>query len=116
MALVILCINNAIFWAVLALQPPYAVIVVVVTLMGLHTAAIVAVISLAFSQRFGHANFGRVFGLSNLVHLPLMLSSVPAAGYVYVRTGSYTWAMVGIVVVMLLGAVCAFNGRPPKIS
>jgi hypothetical protein len=93
------------------LQPSYAILVLVVTLMGLNTAAVVAVVSMAFSQHFGHASFGRVFGMSNLVNLPFMLLGVPAAGHVYVRTGSYTGAVIGLIGFTLLGAMCALKSR-----
>jgi MFS family permease len=111
LTLVIMCINNAISWALLMLQPPYEVILLLATSMGLHTAAIAPVVSLAFSQRFGQASFGRVFGMSNLVNLPFMMIGVPTAGHVYVRTGSYMGAVVGLVAFTIIGALCAFRAR-----
>ena len=78
---------------------------------------------MALSQRFGQANFGRAFGLSNLVNLPFMGLGVPIAGYVYVRTGSYTATVIGLVGIFLLGAVSAAMSRrgktmgpPPTLS
>jgi MFS family permease len=111
LTLVIMCVNNALLWAILMLQPPYEVILLLATLMGLHTAAITPVVSLAFSRRFGQASFGRVFGMSNLVNLPFMMAGVPAAGHVYVRTGSYLGAVIGLIAFTLLGAVCALKSH-----
>lgn len=112
--LVVLCINSAIVWAIMLLHPPFAIIVLLAALMGFHGAAVVAVVSMALSQRFGQAGFGRAFGLSNLVNLPFMVLGVPIAGHVYVRTGSYTLVVIGLIGIFLLGAVSAAMSRRGK--
>lgn len=109
--LVVMCVNNAILWAIMLLQPSFAFLVLLAALMGLHGAGVGAVVSMALSQRFGQANFGRAFGLSNLVNLPFMGLGVPIAGYIYVRTGSYTGAVIGLIGVFLLGALSAAISR-----
>lgn len=86
-------------------------------LLGLHGSAVVAVVSLALSQRFGQANYGRLFGLSNLVNLPLMVLGVPIAGHLYVRTGSYMSAMLGLIALFVVGAIAAaVGGRGKALS
>jgi MFS family permease len=109
--LVILCVNSAILWAIVLLHPPFAVLALLAALMGLHGAGVGAVVSMALSQRFGQASFGRAFGLSNLVNLPFMVLGVPVAGHIYARTGSYTLAVAGLVGVFLLGGVFAAISR-----
>jgi len=109
--LAILCLNGAILWAATLLHPPFALLVAIAALLGLHGAPVVVGISMALSQRFGPASFGRAFGLSNLVNLPFMVLGVPLAGHIYVRTGSYAGAVVGLALFLLIGAVAAAAGR-----
>jgi cyanate permease len=109
--LVLLCVNSAILWAILLLRPPFAVLLPLAALLGAHAASVIAVIGMAFSQRFGQASFARAFGVSNLLNLPIMVLGVPLAAYVYVRTGSYAGALLGTIGFLLLGAVCAAMGQ-----
>jgi MFS family permease len=115
LTLVILCVDSAILWALMLLHPDFAIIALLAALMGLHGSAVVAVVSLALSQRFGQANYGRLFGLSNLVNLPLMVLGVPIAGYLYVRTGSYMSAMLGLIALFVVGAIAAAVGGRGKV-
>lgn len=113
--IVIMCVNSAILWAIMLLHPPFTAFVILAALMGLHGAGVGAVVSLAMSQRFGQASFSRAFGLSNLVNLPFLVAGVPVAGLIYVRTGTYTLAIIGVVGIFLLGALLAATSRRIKI-
>jgi MFS family permease len=115
LTLVILCVDSAILWSLMLLHPPFATIALLAALIGLHGSAVVAVVSLALSQRFGQANYGRLFGLSNLVNLPLMVLGVPIAGHLYVRTGSYMSAMLGLIALFVVGAIAAAVGGGGKV-
>jgi hypothetical protein len=95
----------------LLLHPTFAVLLPLAALIALHGAGIFAAGGLALSERFGQASFARAFGLINLAILPFMVASVPLAGHVYVRTGSYAGAVIGVIVFTLLGAVSAAMGR-----
>jgi hypothetical protein len=46
-----------------------------------------------------------------MVNLPFMVLGVPIAGHVYVRTGSYAFAVIGLSGFLLMGAVAAAMGR-----
>jgi hypothetical protein len=92
------------------------VLALLATLMGLCGAGVGAVASMALSQRFGQASFGRAFGLSNLMNLPFMVLGVPVAGHIYVRTGSYTAAVMGVVGVFLLGGLSAGLSRRSVVT
>jgi MFS family permease len=114
LTMVVLCVNSAILWAVLLLHPGLVVLMVLVALLGLHGAGVGAVASMAISQRFGQASFGRAFGLSNLIILPFLVSGVPIAGHLYVRTGSYTLAIITVIGVFVFGALSASMSRSGK--
>jgi predicted MFS family arabinose efflux permease len=107
----ILCISGASLWILMLLQPPYIVTASLVGLIGFTGAPIVAIVSIAFSQSLGRANFGRALGMCYLLDLPCLVLGVPAAAHVYVRTGSYAGAIIGLAAFLLLGAACALMSR-----
>ncbi|TAK99483.1 MAG: MFS transporter [Rhodospirillaceae bacterium] len=111
LTLTMLAANGAILWAIMLLQPPYAALLVVVALLGLNGSSVATAMGMALSQRFGQASFGRAFGLSNLVSLPFMVLGAPIAGHLYVLTGSYTVAVIGLIGLLLVGALAAAAGR-----
>jgi predicted MFS family arabinose efflux permease len=112
--LAILCIIGALGWVALLLKPPFLLLALLSAAMGFASGAVVPVVSLALSQVFGQPSFGRAFGLANLVSLPYTVVGVPAAAVVFVQTGSYTGAMIGLAVFGLLGLFCALklSGAP----
>jgi cyanate permease len=113
--LAILCIGGAILWALVLLQPPYPAMAMIVGLMGFTGAPVVVAASVALSQRFGPASFARAFGLCNLMNLPFMVLGVPAVAHVYVVTGSYAGAIIGLMGFFLVGAICALTGRVARL-
>jgi len=115
LTLVILCLGGAILWSLMLLQPPYPVTAILVGLIGFMGAPIVAVASMAFSQLLGRASFGRALGMCYLVGLPFLVLGVPAAAHVYVRTGSYAGALIGVVALLLVGAACALLSQVAKL-
>jgi predicted MFS family arabinose efflux permease len=114
LTLAILCVSGAMLWVLMLLQPPYVAAALLVGLMGFMGAPIVAVQSMAFSQLLGRASFGRALGLCYLVDLPFLVLGVPAAAHVYVRTGSYAGAIIGLAAFLLLGTACALISRLDK--
>lgn len=107
-AMAINCVDQAVLWGILLLRPPFPVMLIVVALIGMHGAAITAIFGLALSQRFGAANFGRAFGLSNLLTLPFLVAGVPIGAWFFVTTGSYAGALASQIGFYLVGAVAAF--------
>jgi MFS family permease len=95
-AITLVCFNCAILWTAMVFQPPYMVLLLLAALLGFHGGATVPAFSMAVSQFFGRTSFGRVFGLGHLVGLPLNFFGVPAVAYLYVHTGSYTVAVLGV--------------------
>jgi cyanate permease len=109
----ILCVSGAILWTLILPQPPYAAMALLVGVMGFTSAAVVPVASVALSQLFGRGSFGRAYGVLNLVNLPFLVLGVPVAAHVYVRTGSYTTAIIGVAAFDLLGMLCALMSDAP---
>jgi MFS family permease len=114
--LALVCFNSGVLWAIMLLHPSYPMTLIVVALLGLHGAAVVATVGLALSQQFGQATFGRAFGLANLMGLPFNVLGVPIGARIYMRTGSYSSAIVGIIGFFVLMAVLAATIRSPKTA
>jgi MFS family permease len=114
--LALLCLDSAILWALMLFEPPVPVLLSIVALMGLHGAAIMPTLGMSLSQHFGRASFGRAFGIAYLVALPFNLLAVPAAAHVYVRTGSYSDALIGMIGFLIIAAVlAAMVPRPTSV-
>lgn len=113
-ALTLLCIDSAILWAIMLLHPPYAALLLVAGLIGFHGGAALPVFGVALTQAFGQASFGRAFGLSYVIDMPFSLLCVPIAAQVYMRTGSYSGAMLGLIVFILLTTLFVLTSRGVK--
>src|SRR5262249_25325734 len=107
--LALVCLNLAILWTILLIQPSYAVLMVVTSLLGLPGAAVVAAFGLALSERFGQATFGRAFGLTYFLSLPFNALGPYVAAQIYVGTHSYAGAIWGLVVFLATAAVLAMT-------
>jgi MFS family permease len=110
----LLCFDTAILWGMMLLHPPFAVIVLIVALLGTHGAANITAFSLALSQQFGQAQFSRAFGLGYLLSLPFAFSAVPIAALMYKSTGTYAGALIVTIAFLLLTAVIAVMARIPN--
>jgi len=107
-ALFLVVFDAALLWLLLLLDLPFAMKAVVIGLIGMHGAGAIPVMSVALSERFGRENFSRVYGLINLVNLPLSVACVPAAALVFTRTGSYAGAIVGVSAILMAASVAVF--------
>lgn len=105
LTLAILVLDSAVLWLLLLLHLPFAAIVVIIGMIGLHGAGAVPVMSVALSEAFGRESFSRAYGLVNLVNLPVSVVCVPAAALVYTQTGSYAGAIVGQIAFFVLAGV-----------
>jgi len=111
LTLIILVFDYAVLWLLLLLHPPFAGVVLIFALIGVHGAGVVPVIGVALSQAFGRESFGRAYGLANLINLPFSVLCVPAASIVYARTGSYSGAILGVAVFLAITGVLAMSAR-----
>ena len=112
----ILCLSGAMLWLLLLFQPSYPLLAAIAALMGFTSAPVVPVSSLALSQLFGRASFGRAYGLCNLLNLPSLMLGVPIAAHIYVRTGSYAGAMVAMAVLGVVGMLSALVSGKGRLA
>jgi MFS family permease len=110
-ALAIIVFDGAVLWMLLLLQPPFAMMAVLVGLIGLHGAGVLPVFGLVLSEAFGRENFSRAYGIANLLNLPFSVMCVPAAAIVYTKTGSYTGAIFGQAIFFVIAVVLALSAR-----
>ena len=119
-ALTLIVFDGAVLWVLLLVHPPFIVTAVIVGLIGLHGAGAVPVLAVALSEGFGQESFSRALGMVNLLNLPFSVACVPAAAFVYARTGSYAGAIVGeagfLILAGLLVLAAARMGSPGKRS
>ncbi len=106
-AMVILAAGSAAGWIALLEHPGFAVLAVLMVLIGTAGAGVVPVFGLALSEIFGRESFSRAFGLANLAVLPFSVLCVPAVALVFTRTGSYAGAVVGMAAFLALTALAA---------
>jgi predicted MFS family arabinose efflux permease len=109
--LAIIVFDAAVLWMLLLLHPPFAAMAVLIGLLGLHGAGVVPVLGLVLSHAFGRDNFSRAYGISNLLNLPFAVLCVPAVAIVFTRTGSYSDAILGQALFLLLGGMLALSAR-----
>ncbi len=111
----ILCLFSALLWAAVAMRPGYPLLVALVALLGLNGGGVIATLGMAMSQQFGALSFGRAFGLGYLVSLPFNIIAVVGAAHIFVRTGSYFEALVGMAGMLVLTGILAVLVRCPSV-
>ena len=119
LALAILVLSTAALWGVFLTHPSFAVLAVVISIIGANGAGAVPVFGLVLSEVFGRESFSRAYGLANLLGLPFSVLCVPAAALVYTRTGSYAWAITGVALFLALTgfvALTAWRRRVPALA
>jgi len=109
LALAILVFNTAICWGFLLFHPSFALLAVLIGIIGADGAGVVPVFSLALSEAFGRESFSRAYGLANLLSLPFSVLCVPAAALIYTRTGSYAGAIAAVALFLALTGVAALS-------
>jgi predicted MFS family arabinose efflux permease len=108
--------NCAILWSVLLLQPPFAVVAIVVGLIGMHGAGAIPALGRGISDTFGQPSYSRGFGLNTVIGLPLMALAMIGGSRVARETGSFALpilVMAAFFVVAVLCGIYAASGRQP---
>ncbi len=115
--LALLCLNSAVLWGLMLLQPGYLALLPLVAILGLHGGGLAAGLAMAISQQFGPATFGRGVGLAHTVGLPLNFLGVPIAARIYTQTGSYAGALAALSAFLVLTAIIVVTAsRRPSVS
>lgn len=111
LAMILLLLDGIVLWLLLLLKPSYPFAVVIIGLWGLHGAGILPVLAMSLSEAFGKENFGRVYGLGQLLNLPFGVVCVPIAAMIYAHSGSYTGAILLQVAFFAIGVPLALSAR-----
>lgn len=96
---------NAIFLAVLTLQPSYPLLLAAAVVVGIGFGGTMPLWATLIANRFGVAAFGTIMGLMIPLQMPMNIIGLRYVGHVYDSTGSYSSAFeVFLVMVVIAGA------------
>jgi len=110
--LALLAFNHVVLLALLLFgNLPFAGLLVVIGLLGLHGAGMIPNVSRALAHSLGQGSFSRAFGLQSALSVPLTAIGIWAMGAAFTRTGSYLPALGGIAVALLVAMPLAFSAR-----
>ncbi|MCB2060690.1 MAG: MFS transporter [Novosphingobium sp.] len=98
----LLAFNSAVLLILLQLDLPFAALAVVIGLLGLHGAGMIPNISRALAFSLGQGSFSRAFGLQSALSVPFTAVGIWAMGAAFTRTGSYSVALIGVLVAMFV--------------
>lgn len=90
---------------------PFAGLLVVIGLLGLHGAGMVPNVSRALAHSLGQASFSRAFGLQSAFSVPLTAAGIWVMGASFTRTGSYLPALGGVALSLLIAVPLAYSVR-----
>jgi MFS family permease len=110
-ALVVETMGSALLLMVRTQPLAYAAVILLGIGFGLSYIAIAA----AFSTFFGRKAFATTTGTRFLIGGVFNAAMPPLAGLAFERTGSYTPAFIGLVVIGATGALVALTLRPPRL-
>lgn len=111
LTLALIAFDCVVLWLLLLLHPPFLVTAALVGLIGLHGAGILPVTGTVLGDLFGRESFSRAYGIFNLINLPFSVACVPAAAWVYERSGSYSGAIIGQACFFVIGLILALSAR-----
>lgn len=87
---------------------------IMLVLFGMSSGSATPLLVVMIGRYFGRNAFGAIFGTSNAIRAPFALVAPVFAGWVYDRTGSYTYALVLFSVCSYLAAFVMLWAKPPK--
>ena len=114
--LALLAFDFAVLLAILLLKLPFAALVVVIALLGLHGSGMVPNVSRALATVLGPAAFSRAFGLFSLLSVPFTALGIAGMGASHKATGSYNAGLTGVVVLLLIAIPLTFLAGRSRIT
>jgi MFS family permease len=93
--LALMAFDFGVLMALLLFGLPYAALLLVIALTGLHGAGTIPNLSRALADTFGAENFSRAYGLATAMGVPLTALGLVGMGMVFTETGTYAPAIVG---------------------
>ena len=112
----LIALNSALLLLLLQIDMPYAARAAVIGLLGLHGAGMIPNVSRALAHSLGSESFSRAFGLQAALSVPFTIVGIAAMGFAFDRTGSYSLALNGVALAMLLGIPLALYAASRKLS
>lgn len=106
--------NCAMLWAILLLQPSFAVTAIVFGLIGMNGAGAIPTLGRGISDTFGQASYSRGFGLNTFIALPFMSLAIIGSSMVYSATNSYNPAIVAMSGFFLAAILLGLYGASGK--
>lgn len=107
-SLFVICLDLALLWAVLLIQPSFPILLIVIGLIGMHGAGLVPSLSKSITDSFGSSSFSRGYGLYSLISLPPTVIAILGSQYIFSQTGSYTDAVIAMTGFFGLATMLAF--------
>ena len=115
--LALILFDACLLWLLFLLDLPFAALLAVVGLLGMHGAGAIPSIGRGLSDVFGQENFSRAFGLAATASLPLMALFVVGTGAAVRINGSYTLAILAMAGFLMLALPLALiASRKPAIT
>ena len=97
----LLAFDFAVLLGLLLLQLPFALLAVVIGLLGLHGSGMIPNLSRALADTFGQEGFSRAFGLATSLSVPFTLIGLVSTGISVSHTSSYAVAIAATAVALL---------------
>jgi MFS family permease len=117
--LALVAFDCAILWSLLLLKPPFAMVAIIVGLIGMHGAGAIPALGKGISDTFGQPSYSRGFGLNTVIALPFMALAMIGASRIARETGSFAIPITTMAVVfaaaVFLGLYAA-SGRKAGVA
>lgn len=107
--LALLAFDFALLMILLVLELPYAALVVVIALLGLHGAGMVPNVSRALAATLGRESFSRAFGLSSFLSVAFTAAGLYGMNLSHKMLGDYSGSTLGIAVLLLIAVPLALT-------
>jgi len=108
--LAVITFDAGVLWLAFMLGLPFAGLLVVVGLIGMHGSGAIPSLSRALSDALGPQSFSRAYGLASTMSLPLTVIGVVGTGTVYRLNGSYDLAAMIMIAYFLVSVPLALYG------
>jgi MFS family permease len=89
-ALAVNALLQGLSWIILLVPSAYGLLIVDAVVVGICGGGLQAIIGALLTDLFGESSFSRVYGYVSLLTLPFLFGVPWLAGYLFVRSGSYT--------------------------
>jgi MFS family permease len=115
--LALVVFDMAVLFALLLIDLPFAGLVVVIGLLGMHGAGTIPNISRALADAFGSQGFSRAFGLSTSLSVPFTVIALQGVAATFTRVQSYAPAIAALAVFYaLILPIALMAGRGRQVS